>query len=350
MGYLCCKCCKRRKTEEQEQTDDDIELKLLNSTTKESDINNDKTTKTTQELTIKENDKEKSKENEKSALDLKKIMIYELCLKDYLDENIDNSDVFDKKWYSDIEKDKIIYSKRSIIALINQAFDDKNKEFKDIYIKPPLAISIKSTGSFITDQYQVLKNSFTTNKSSFPKNTSLKMISKYMLNAKERNSWDTQFKLYEVIEGSEDGKEVKCILHNWMKSPIFLVSERDVVDKRYDFFHNGRFYSFESSVNDDYIPLEEDVIRINDIIYIQEIYEENENFVFRTMSQMNAKVSLPQAIINSTLPGKILGFFNGLINAMNNDFDEGKLVFEDNDGNIIENNNNDDFRINVDDK
>ena len=123
-----------------------------------------------------------------------------------------------------------------------------------------------------------------------------------------------------------------------------------MLDKRYSFFHNGRFYSFESSVNDDYIPLEENVVRINDIIYIQEIYEENENIVLRTLSQVNAKVSLPQAIINATLPVKILGFCNGLINAMNNDFEEGKLVFEDNDGNIIENNNNDDIKINVDDK
>ena len=337
-----CLCCKRRVVEE-EQTDEDIELKLLNSTTKESDINNDKTT---QEL----KSKIKSIENEKLDSEEKKLMPYELYLKDYLDESIDNSEVFDKKWYSDIEKDNIIFSKRSIIALMNQAFDDKNKEFKEIYNNPPLAISIKSKGSFITDQYQVLKSIFTANKSSFPKNTSLKMISKYMLNSKERNSWDTQFKLYEIIEGSEEGKEVKCILHNWIKSPIFLVSERDVVDKRYDFFHNGRFYSFESSVNDDYIPLEENVIRINDIIYIQEIYEENESIVFRTMSQMNSKVNLPQAVINTTLPGKILSFCNGVINAMNNDFDEGKLVFEDNDGNIIESNNNDDIRINVDDK
>ena len=346
MGFLCC-CCKRRNVSEEEQNDDDIELKLLNSTTKESDINN---IKATQELKIKENDKEKNIVKEKSSPEQKNLMPYEIFLKDYLDENIDNSDVFDKKWYSEIEKDKIIFSKRSIIALINQAFDDKNQEFKEIYNKPPLVISIKSSGSFITDKYQLLKNIFITNKSSFPKNTSLKMISKYMLNSKERNSWDTQFKLYEIIEGNEDGKEIKCILHNWTKSPIFLVSERDIVDKRYDFFHNGRFYSFESSVNDDYIPLEEDVVRINDIIYIQEIYEEKENFVFRTLSQMNTKVDLPQAIINPTLHGKILNFFDGVINAMNNDFEEGKLIFVNNDGNIIENNNSDFIKINVDDK
>ena len=339
MGCICCKRKtgeKKTFSEGQAEKDEDIEEKLLDCTSRQSNKDN---INSTQELSSKENE-EKNKE----------LMPYEIFLKDYLDEKIDNSDVFDKKWYSDIEKDKIIFSKRSIIALINQAFDDKNQEYNEIYNKPPLVVSIKSTGSFITDQHQVVKNIFTTNKSSFPKNTSLKMISKYMLNVKERNNWDSQFKLYAVIEGSEEGKEVKCILHNWMKSPMFLVSERDFVDKRYDFFHNGRFYSFESSVNDDYIPLNENVTRINDIIFIQEIYEENENIVFRAMSQMNAKLSVPQVIINATLSGKLLGFYNGLINAINKDFDEGKLVFEDNEGNIIENNNDNDVKIRVDDK
>ena len=276
-GFLWSLCCKRKKDEKtpsEKEQDDETELKLLN---RDGDINN---IVSSEELPSKENNEDKNKD----------LMPYELFLKDYLDETIDNSDIFDKKWYSDIEKDKIIISKRSIIALIKQAFDDKNQEYKEIYNKPPLVVSIKSTGSFITDQYQVLKNIFITNKSSFPKNTSLKMISKYMLNIKERTSWDSQFKLYTLIEGKEETKEVKCIIHNWIKSPIFLVSERDFLDKRYDFFHNGRFYSFESSVNDDYIPLEEDVTRCNDIIFIHEVYEEDENIVFRSMSQMNAKV------------------------------------------------------------
>ena len=164
------------------------------------------------------------------------------------------------------------------------------------------------------------------------------MIAKYMLNTKERNSWDPQFKLYKVIEGSEEGKEVKCILHNWMKSPMFLVSERDIVEKRFDFFYEGKFYSYESSVNDDYIPLEENVTRINDIICVQSISEENDNIVFRAITQMDAKVSLPQAIINTTLSGKLSDFYKGIINGINKDYEEGNLVFEDNEGNIIENN------------
>ena len=119
---------------------------------------------------------------------------------------------------------------------------------------------------------------------------------------------------------------------------MFLVSERDIVEKRFDFFYEGKFYSYESSVNDDYIPLEENVTRINDIICVQSISEENDNIVFRAITQMDAKVSLPQAIINTTLSGKLSDFYKGIINGINKDYEEGNLVFEDNEGNIIENN------------
>ena len=351
MGFCCC-CCKRSKverktfSEEQTQTDDDLDENLLSKSSRESDTNS---IKVSQELPSAEKEGEDSNKIniiENLPQDKKEQMPYEIFLKDYLDEKIDGSDVFDQKWYSDLEKDKIIYSKRSIIAMENEAFDPKNKDFKEIYNKPPILISIKD-GSFITEQFQVRKSVYTVNKNEFPKNTSIRMISKYMLNTKERGSWDTQLKQYQVIEGSEEGKEIKCILHNWMKSPMFLVSERDIVEKRFDFFYEGKLYSCESSVNDDYIPMEEDVTRIIDIICIQTIFEENENIVFRVLTQVDAKISLPQALVNTTLSGKLTNFYKGIVDKINKDYQEGKLVFEDNEGNIIENK---DVEITVNDK
>jgi hypothetical protein len=273
------------------------------------------------------------------SLTVKKQMPYEIYLKDYLDENIDDSEVFNKNWYSDIEKDKIMYSKRSIIALIKKEYSPNNKDFKIIYDQSPLMISIKSNGSFITDQYQLTKIVYTSQKSEYPENTSLRMIAKYMLNANERNKWDKSIKFYKIIEGSEEGKEIKCIIHNWMKSPLFLVSERDIVEKRYDFFHEGILYSVESSVNDNYIPLNEDVTRINDIIFIQFLYEKDDEIIYNALTQINAKVSLPQAMINMTLSSKLLTFYRGVIEAINKDYNDGLLIFEDNDGNILENKN-----------
>ena len=271
---------------------------------------------------------EENDEEEIESEEHKLLMPYELVYKDYLDEKIDGTEIFDKKWYSDLEKGKIIYSKRSIIAMIKAAFDDKNQEFKEIYNQDTLVIAVNSNGSFLSNQFQVVRSIYTVNKNIYPPNTTIRMISKYLNYINERSSWDPQLKLYKIIEGSEEGKEVKCIVQNWLKSPMFLVSERDIIEKRYEFYHEGRFYSCECSVNDDYYPLDNKVTRINDIMFIEELYKENDNIILKAITQMNTKVNLPQTIMNATLPTKLSDFYKGLANAMNNDYENGKLIFE----------------------
>ena len=298
--------------------------------------NNNENKAENEEIKIKIDKEEKEEEENDEENEKKKLLMpYEFILKDYLDEKIDGKEVFDKKWYSDLEKDKIIYSKRSIVAFLKSLFDDKNNEFVELYNKDPLSIYVNSKGTFLSNEFQVVRSIYTINKNIYPPKTSIRMIAKYLNFIKERSSWDKQLKSYKIIEGSEKGNEVKCIVQNWLKSPMFLVSERDIIDKRYEFFYEGKFYSCESSVNDDYYPLDKNVTRINDIISIEELYEENDNIVLKAITQMNTKVSLPQAIINATLSTKLLDFYKGLADAMNNDYKNSKLIFEDNDGNII---------------
>ena len=190
MGSRCCKGENiERKTfsEQQTQTDDDLNGNIYDpnntSSNRESNANDNGNVDKNQQLSLKDNDENKNKINiendnkDNNEQENKEAMPYEIYLKDYLDEKIDNSEIFDNKWYNDIEKGKIIYSKRVIVAMINKAFDEKNEEFKQIYNKPPLTLFIKSTGSFITEEFQVSKNVYIANKNSFPKNTSIKMIS-----------------------------------------------------------------------------------------------------------------------------------------------------------------------------
>ena len=337
----------RREKEEEEELKGEPNEILIEVKEEEKEqneeINKDKEKSDINKKEIKNDEMEENKNNDENIIKIEindneknnLLMPYELILKEYLDEKIDSTEVFDKKWYSDLEKDKIIYSKRSIIAFIRSCFDEKNTEFIQLYNKDPLIIAINSKGTFLSNEFQVVRSIYTVNKSIYPPKTSIRMIAKYLNFIKERSSWDTQLKSYKIIEGTENGSEVKCIVQNWLKSPMFLVSERDIIDKRYEFFYEGKFYSCESSVNDDYYPLEENVTRINDIISIEELYEENENIVLKAITQMNTKVSLPQAIVNATLAKKLLDFYKGLADAMNNDFENGKLVFEDNNGNII---------------
>jgi hypothetical protein len=339
-----CDCCKKRKLfqklflSEDEKNELDGAYEMLETPeNKSTDYDSNPTIlkvgKDKGKKVVIKNDK--NKDEIKEEIEVKEMMLYESVLKDYLDENIDGTEIFDKKWYSDIEREKIVYSKRAILALVKATFEDKNKEFKELYNKPPLLISVNSNGSFISKEFQVVRTIYTVDKSIFPPNTTLKMIFKYLNYIKERSSWDPQIKSYSLLEGSEEGKEVKCIVRNWLKSPMFLVSERDIVEKRYEFFHDGKFYAFDSSVNDNLYPPEEDVTRIYDIIFIEELSEENNNIILKGITQMDTKVTLPQSMVNATLSIKLLDFYKNLVEAMNKDFQNGNLIFEDNNGNII---------------
>ena len=63
-------------------------------------------------------------------------------------------------------------------------------------------------------------------------------------------------------------------------------------------------------------------------MFIEELYKENDNIILKAITQMNTKVNLPQTIMNATLPTKLSDFYKGLANAMNNDYENGKLIFE----------------------
>ena len=296
----------------------------------ENEIENKENIKKNEIIEIQD-DKNKEEEKVKEIIkEEKKKMPYAIILKDFLDENIDDTNVFNENWYNDFEKNKIIYSKRTIIALIKEAFTDKNNEFENLYDdNESLQISVKSTGSMINDQFQVVRSVYKINKDVYPPKTTIRMIFRYLNFIKERSSWDSQLKLYKILEGSEDGKEVKCIVHNWLKSPMFFVSERDIIDKRYEFLYNGKIYSFESSVNDTLYPPQESVTRMYDYMSIEELYEENNYIYLKAITQMDTKVSLPQSVVNATLPTKLSDFYKNLNNAINSDYEKGELIFED---------------------
>lgn len=61
-----------------------------------------------------------------------------------------------------------------------------------------------------------------------------------------RLKWDEGFKEFVKLEGNEEVYAVK----SWFKSPMFIVSERDVVDKRIEFFKDSVYYNFASSLDD----------------------------------------------------------------------------------------------------
>ena len=261
--------------------------------------------------------------NKNSDVDTGK-MSYEIAFKDFLNPEIDDTDLFNESWYHDNEKGKIKYSKRSIVAMLDAAFADN--DYQELYNKNNLILAINPKGSILTKDFQVVRSDFKYSKTNFPEKTTLKMIVKYMFYTGPRNEYDDQLKLYKVVEGDESSK---CILHNWQKSPIFFISERDSVDKKCEFLQDGAYYLYESSINFENYPKDEDVIRIMDYIFLVKIWQDEENIYVRNMNQMDIKTMVPQFLINTTLPIKLLAFYDKCTSVMKKKYEEGALVFED---------------------
>ena len=97
------------------------------------------------------------------------------------------------------------------------------------------------------------------------------------------------------------------------------MSEREIIDKRYDFYENDIYYDFSSSVKDDFIPLDEDVVRITDLCSMYKIYEEGDFFNIVSITQLDTKYNLPNSLLSFQLPVSYKKWYDALVNGINED-------------------------------
>ena len=67
-----------------------------------------------------------------------------------------------------------------------------------------------------------------------------------MNNPETRKGWDKGPKDFINLQGDDENSVFRLCYH----SPFFLISERDCVDKRIQFYHEGLSYDFSSSVDE----------------------------------------------------------------------------------------------------
>ncbi len=75
-----------------------------------------------------------------------------------------------------------------------------------------------------------------------------------------------------------------------MHSPVFFISERDVLDKRTEFIYKDIYYCLSTSVNDDILPINKDVIRCKTFINLYIIVGDEKYFYFMSFNQIDPKV------------------------------------------------------------
>ena len=211
---------------------------------------------------------------------------------------------------------KFNFTKEKMKSFIEELINDK-KSFTPLINKNGFDIYVNESGSIFSSNYPMIKMYYTIPKSSFTrKDVNVKLIDEYMNDPEKRLSFDKTIRTYKIIE--RINKEV-YLLHYICRSPMLFVSERDVVDKRFDFYDGDIYYDFSSSTNDDLIPLDEGIVRITDHCSVCKIYEENDEFKIISITQVDTKFNLPPAVMSTQLPTKYKEWYDALVNQINND-------------------------------
>ena len=70
-----------------------------------------------------------------------------------------------------------------------------------------------------------------------------------MFNPVERKKYDPNIKDFHIFE--ETRKECSYVFRLALKSQVFFISDRDGVNKKINFMHNGGLFCYDSSVDDD---------------------------------------------------------------------------------------------------
>ena len=228
-----------------------------------------------------------------------------------------SNNFFEEKYYRKDELEKIgLINEKYVLNLIEKEFKDNNSEYKEIFNKDGLYLSIKESGTVFNSVIPIIKMIYTIPKSEFKKGTTQKKIVFCMRDPETRMKWDKKFKEFYTMENGEICK----IVYSRMNRPIFFISERDTIEKRYEFYINGNYYSYTSSVDDnscEKFNVVPDVERLMNYFSTYTIEEDDINFYFKTLNQLDYKMNTPNQLLGVTLPTNLKDWYKKLKEMIN---------------------------------
>ena len=216
--------------------------------------------------------------------------------------------LFSLKYIRDDEIEKVNYTKQKIIEIINHEINSKN--YDEYYKNDNLSISINTHGTFINRSLPIIKISFDINKRTLPRQISLAQIIS-LISSHKRAKWDKLLKRYRILHQEKNNTYIR---HIWYKKFEFNISERDVIEKKVDFYNGSNtFYSFASSVNEEQYKRIKNVERLLTYFSGVKIYENQNSFTFKVLLQIDFKIGSILSFLNKTIPTKVNSWLECLI-------------------------------------
>jgi hypothetical protein len=149
--------------------------------------------------------------------------------------------LFDNKFIREEEQNILIFTKPTLLELIN--YINGLPDWDKYYEKDNLTLWTQR-GSPINTEFIFGKSEYIIPKTNLRENVSLKDLIRIIYDPAERLKWDKSLRLYDIIEGDD----VAHIYRIWFNSPMFLVSERDFIEKRCEFLEGDVYYNISTSV------------------------------------------------------------------------------------------------------
>ena len=204
---------------------------------------------------------------------------------------------------------KFKFTRKNLIETFNKFWSlDK---YKKVWEKDNLIIEIRDEGSDFNNEFNLIKISYRQLKTEFNMSTDIKMIVDFFYEPSLRILWDNVLKNLEILEGD---KKSNYIISTWAKSPVFFMSERESLEKRFLFKspEEKAYYIMSSSIPDELFPQKKDVVRITNYCNYYKIIDENEYIGLYSLNQTDFKMIIPQFLINVTLPTTTKNWMNDL--------------------------------------
>ena len=323
MGVLWC--CKKKGKNNNLKEPLFRESKLSTSEDNINENNSNDITITIKEDEIESNKKEineEKKENEEEKIEIKEekkdyIIVENTIYSEKglnLNENIDDDELLlkeDSPLICDYEKGVITFTHNGFIKLYNSLWNLDN--YKSIYDKNNLSILVRYEGTPMNSKFYLIKEIYKIKKTELKYNKDVQSILDYCYDVKFRLLWDEVIKAYDKYEGNDNA----FIICTWGKSPVFFVSERETIEKRFRFAKDNSVYIMSTSIPLDIYEKKENVVRFIDFLNLFKVSDEGDYIYFTSLNQVDFKMPIPQMLINLTLPSTSKSWFNNIIKFTN---------------------------------
>ena len=268
-------------------------------------VNEEKSTDNTiNEKEIKEDSKPETKKN----YIIKENTIYsEKGLN--LNENIDDDELLlreDSPLICDYEKNVITFTHNGFLDLLNSLWNLDS--YKSVYDKDDLSILLRYEGTPMNSKFYLIKIIYKIKKSQLKYNKDTDSIMDYCYDVKLRMLWDDALRAYERYEGTDSA----FIICTWAKSPVFFVSERETIEKRFRFKKDNDVYIMSTSIPLDIYEEKENVVRFIDFLNLIKVSDEGDYISICSLNQVDFKMPIPQMLINITLPSTSRSWYDNI--------------------------------------